>query len=149
MADASYMYLASSGRMRSPRMRSWAAIDYTAAHEYDYQEFIANPDMYDDRLRAMNATSAGKPFLATEICVNDPHYQEPSYRIAFNIAQLYQKNLTELDATALMYCWLLLDIEHPPSAARVPCSCRTVPAVKSRSRRASSCARSERSAATS
>jgi hypothetical protein len=61
----------------------------------------------------MNATSAGKPFLATEICVNDPHYQEPSYRIAFNIAQLYQKNLTELDATALMYCWLLLDIEQP------------------------------------
>ena len=61
----------------------------------------------------MNAADAGKPFLATEICVNDPHYQEPSYRIAFNVAQLYLKNLTELDAEALMYCWLLLDVEQP------------------------------------
>jgi O-glycosyl hydrolase len=114
MADASYMYLGiERAHALAKDAAGWAAIDYTAAHEYDYQEFIANPDMYDDRLRAMNATSAGKPFLATEICVNDPHYQEPSYRIAFNIAQLYQKNLTELDATALMYCWLLLDIEQP------------------------------------
>ena len=46
------------------------------------------------------------PFLATEICINDPHLQEPSYRIAFAVAQLYHKNLTELDAVALMYCWL-------------------------------------------
>ena len=29
------------------------------------------------------------------------------------MAQLYQKNLTELDAMALMYCWLLLDVEEP------------------------------------
>jgi O-glycosyl hydrolase len=114
MADASYMYLGiERAHALAKDAAGWAAIDYTAAHEYDYQEFIANPDMYDDRLRAMNAASAGKPFLATEICVNDPHYQEPSYRIAFNIAQLYQKNLTELDATALMYCWLLLDVEQP------------------------------------
>jgi O-glycosyl hydrolase len=114
MADASYMYL---GISRAQELRKnaagWAAIDYVAAHEYDYQEFLANPDMYDERLRAMNEASADKPFLATEICVNDPHYQEPSYRIAFNVAQLYQKNLTELDATALMYCWLLLDVEQP------------------------------------
>ncbi len=61
----------------------------------------------------MKAASDGKPFLATEICINDPHYQEPSYRIALNVGQLYQKNLTELDATALMYCWLLLDVEQP------------------------------------
>ena len=114
MADASYMYL---GIDRAHQLQKdpqgWAAIDYTAAHEYDYQEFLANPDLYDERLRAMNAASAGKPFLATEICINDPHYQEPSYHIAFNVAQLYQKNLTELDATALMYCWLLLDVEQP------------------------------------
>jgi len=114
MADASYMYLGiERAHALAKDAAGWAAIDYTAAHEYDYQEFIANPDLYDDRLRAMHAASASKPFLATEICVNDPHYQEPSYRIAFNIAQLYQKNLTELDATALMYCWLLLDIEQP------------------------------------
>jgi O-glycosyl hydrolase len=114
MADASYMYM---GIDRAHELQKnsagWAAIDYTATHEYDYQKFFADPDHYDDRLRAMKAASDGKPFLATEICINDPHYQEPSYRIAFNVAQLYQKNLTELDATALMYCWLLLDVEEP------------------------------------
>ena len=114
MADASYMYM---GIDRAHELQKnpagWAAIDYAATHEYDYQKFFADPDQYDDRLRAMKAASDGKPFLATEICINDPHYQEPSYRIAFNVAQLYQKNLTELDATALMYCWLLLDVEQP------------------------------------
>jgi O-glycosyl hydrolase len=114
MADASYMYM---GIDRAHELQKnaagWKAIDYTAAHEYDYQKFFTDPDLYDERLRAMNAASEGKPFLATEICINDPHYQEPSYRIAFNVAQLYQKNLTELDATALMYCWLLLDVEQP------------------------------------
>ena len=114
MADASYMYLgAERAKELQKNAAGWAAIDYTAAHEYDYQEFLANPDLFDQRLRAMSAASDGKPFLATEICINDPHYQEPSYRIAFNVAQLYQKNLTELDATALIYCWLLLDVEQP------------------------------------
>ena len=114
MADASYVYLG-AGRAHELQKsaQGWAAIDYTATHEYDYQEFLANPDMFDERLRDMNTASVGKPFLATEICINDPHYQEPSYRIALNVAQLYQKNLTELDATALMYCWLLLDVEEP------------------------------------
>ncbi|HEY4381936.1 MAG TPA: hypothetical protein VGN01_16430 [Acidobacteriaceae bacterium] len=114
MADASYMYMGvdrAHALQKNPS--GWAAIDYTATHEYDFQKFIADPDQYDDRLRAMKAASEGKPFLATEICINDPHYQEPSYRIAFNVGQLYQKNLTELDATVLMYCWLLLDVEQP------------------------------------
>lgn len=114
MADASYMYL---GVARVQELRKnpagWAAIDYTATHEYDFQKFFADPDQYDGRLREMKAASDGKPFIATEICINDPNYQEPSYRIAFNVAQLYQKNLTELDATAVMYCWLLLDVEQP------------------------------------
>jgi O-glycosyl hydrolase len=114
MADASYMVL---GAQRAIELRKnqagWGAIDYTASHQYDYQEFLANPDLFDQRMHEMSAASAGKPFLATEIAVNDPHYQEPSYRIAFNVAQLYQKNLTELDAAALMYCWLLLDVEQP------------------------------------
>ena len=115
MADASYMYLgtARARGVAEGRSRDGRAIDFTAAHEYDYQEFLANPDMYDERMRAMHAASGDKPFLATEICINDPHYQEPSYRIAFNVAQLYAKNLTELDAEALMYCWLLLDVEQP------------------------------------
>jgi len=118
MADASFMYM---GVDRTRELKKdvvgWKAIDYTASHEYDWQEFLANPDMFDDRLRAMNEARGKKPFLATEICINDPHYQEASYRIAFNVAQLYQKNLTELDAAALMYCWLLLDVEQPSFGA--------------------------------
>lgn len=114
MADASFMYM---GIERAKRLQHdpavWKAIDFTATHQYDYQEFFANPDMYDQRLRAMRAASGDKPFLATEICVNDPHYQEPSYRIAFNVGQLYHKNLTTLDAVGIMYCWLLLDVEQP------------------------------------
>ena len=114
MADASYLYL---GVERAKKMQkdpaAWRVIDYTAAHEYDYQEFFANPDMYDARMFAMHDASDGKPFLATEICINDPHYQELSYRIALNVGQLYQKNLTVLDAEALLYCWLLLDVEQP------------------------------------
>jgi O-glycosyl hydrolase len=114
MADASYLYL---GIERAKALQkdpsAWRTIDYTAAHEYDYQEFFANPDMYDTRLVAMHDASDGKPFLATEICINDPHYQELSYRIALNVGQLYQKNLTELDAETLLYCWLLLDVEQP------------------------------------
>jgi len=67
-------------------------------------------------MKAMHEASGGKPFLATEICINDAHYQEPSYRIAFAVAQLYHKNLTDLDAVALLYCWLLLDVEEPTFA---------------------------------
>jgi hypothetical protein len=67
-------------------------------------------------MKQMHEAADGKPFLATEICINDPHYQEPSYRIAFAVAELYHKNLTELDAVALMYCWLLLDVEQPTFA---------------------------------
>jgi len=117
MADASFMFL---GIDRATELRknpeAWKAIDYAAVHEYDFQEFIANPDLYDARMKRMHEAADGKPFLATEICVNDPHYQEASYRIAFAVAELYHKNLTELDAVALMYCWLLLDVEEPSFA---------------------------------
>ncbi len=117
MADASYMFL---GIDRAAELRknpeAWKAIDYAAVHEYDFQEFLANPDLYDARMKQMHEAADGKPFLATEICINDPHYQEPSYRIAFAVAQLYHKNLTEMDAVALMYCWLLLDVEQPTFA---------------------------------
>jgi O-glycosyl hydrolase len=117
MADASYMFL---GIDRATELRknpeAWKAIDYAAVHEYDFQEFLANPDLYDARMKQMHEAADGKPFLATEICINDPHYQEPSYRIAFAVAELYHKNLTDLDAVALMYCWLLLDVEQPTFA---------------------------------
>jgi hypothetical protein len=117
MADASFMY---QGIERAQNLKkepaAWQAIDYAATHEYDFQEFMANPDLYDARMKEMREAAEGKMFLATEICINDPHYQEPSYRIAFVVAQLYHKNLTELDAAALLYCWTLLDVEQPTFA---------------------------------
>ncbi len=114
MADASYMYYGASrakALQRTPE--AWSKVDFTAVHEYDYQEFLANPDLYDAAIRDMHEASAGKPFLATEICLNDPRYQELSYRLALNVGQLYAKNLTELDAEMLLYCWLILDVEQP------------------------------------
>ncbi|HEX5283598.1 MAG TPA: hypothetical protein VFW30_05720 [Bryocella sp.] len=118
MADAPYSWIAVR-RMQDAKKftEEWRATDFTAAHQYDYQEFLANPDMYDARLRAMHEASAGKPFLATEICLNDAAYQEPSYRIALQVGQLYQKDLTEADAEMLLYCWLLLDVEQPSFGA--------------------------------
>jgi hypothetical protein len=114
MADAPYSWIAVRRMNDAKRFpEEWRATDFTAAHQYDYQEFLANPDMYDARLRAMHEASAGKPFLATEICLNDGAYQEPSYRIALQVGQLYQKDLTEADAEMLLYCWLLLDVEQP------------------------------------
>lgn len=117
MPDAPYML---QGTQRALDLRkdpaAWSVINYAATHEYDFQEFMANPDMYDARMEAMHEAADGKPYLATEICFNDPHYQEPSYRIAFQAAQLYHKNLTILDAEAILYCWTLLDVEQPSFA---------------------------------
>lgn len=114
MADAPYVWMATG---RSHDLKgfgdAWKATDFTAAHQYDYQEYLANPDLYDDRLREMREASDSKPFLATEICLNDPRFQEPSYRLALQVGQLYQKDLTEADAEMLLYCWLLLDVEQP------------------------------------
>jgi len=118
MADAPYMYMGTA-RVRDLALdaAAWKVTDYTAAHEYDFQEFAENPDLYDDRLRAMKAAMKEKNFLATEICLNDARLQEASYRVALAAAQLYHKNLTELDAVGLMYCWLLLDVEQPSFGA--------------------------------
>jgi len=118
MADAPYSWIAVRRIDDAKKFaEAWSATDFTAAHQYDYQEFLANPDMYDARLKALHDASAGKPFLATEICLNDGAYQEPSYRMALQVGQLYQKDLTEADAEMLLYCWLLLDVEQPSFGA--------------------------------
>ncbi len=118
MADAPFIY---EGTERAENLRkdpaAWNDINYAATHEYDFQQFMANLGMYDARLEAMYKAIAGKPFLATEICVNDPRYQEPSYRIAFTAGQLYYKNLTILNAEMILYCWTILDVEQPTFAS--------------------------------
>jgi len=97
--------------------QAWKALDYSASHLYDFQDFFENPDGYDERIAAWNRTTGGKPFLSTELTVNYNRYQTNSYRVAFAQAQLYHKNLALMNASALLYCWTLLDVEQPSFAA--------------------------------
>jgi len=92
---------------------AWKTIDYTASHQYDYQKVFTDPDKYDATLRRWRELSGDKPFLSTELCVNNPAWQYRSYRLAFLMAQQYHKTLTIADAVSVCYCWLLLDVEQP------------------------------------
>jgi O-glycosyl hydrolase len=114
MPDASYAAL---GVDVANALRSqpdvWSEIDIAASHEYDYQDRFTDPDSFDDELKALRTANGEKPFLATEIAINNVRLQSDSYRVAFNVGQLYHKNMTILDAIGLAYCWLILDVEQP------------------------------------
>lgn len=87
----------------------WKAIDFAATNMYDYQGFFVNPDGYDEMLEEFKSIIGNKPFLSTELSVNNPFYQIASYRLAFTMAQLYHKNLVITNASSVMYCWILLN----------------------------------------
>jgi O-glycosyl hydrolase len=91
----------------------WKAIDYAATHLYDYQKFFYDPDGYDGMLAQWHQLTGSKPFLSTELSVNDINFQTRGYRLALAMGQLYYKNLTLADASAIFYCWLLLNVEQP------------------------------------
>jgi len=114
MPDASFADL---GTQVATTLRAnpevWSKIDIAASHEYDYQDHFTDPDSYDDQLKALRKADGDKPYLATEIAVNTPRLQISSYRAAFNVGQLYHKNMTLLDSIGLAYCWLILDVEQP------------------------------------
>jgi len=93
--------------------QAWAAIDYSATHMYDYQGFFTDPDGYDGRLAKWKELTGDKPFLSTELCINDSKYQWLTYRVALTMGQLYHKNLVLADASAICYCWTLLNVEQP------------------------------------
>ena len=92
---------------------TWAKIDYAAAHMYDYQQYFADPDAFDRPMRELRELYGDKPFLSTELCVNSPRYQMKSYRLALLMGELMHKNLTLLDASAVLFCWTLLNVEQP------------------------------------
>ncbi len=87
----------------------WKTIDYAATNMYDYQGFFTNPDGYDKMLQEFKSIIGDKPFLSTELSVNNSFYQIPSYRLAFTMAELYHKNLVITNASSVMYCWILLN----------------------------------------
>ena len=91
----------------------WRTFDYAATHMYDYQNCFTDPDKFDAVLEQFHRQAAGKPVLSTELCVNSFRFQSDSYRVAMAMGQLYHKNLTIVDATAIAYCWLLLNVEQP------------------------------------
>jgi O-glycosyl hydrolase len=91
----------------------WSAIDYSATHMYDYQNFFTNPDGFDALLMQWKDTTGNKPFLSTELCINNSKYQCPTYRVALTMGQLYHKNLVLTDAVAICYCWTLLNVVQP------------------------------------
>ncbi len=93
--------------------QAWAVIDYSATHMYDYQNFFTNPDEYDTRLMQWKELTVQKPFLSTELCINNSKYQWLTYRVALTMGQLYHKNLVLTDAAAICYCWTLLNVEQP------------------------------------
>jgi len=91
----------------------WSAIDYSATHMYDYQQFFTNPDGFDAYLVQWKQLTGDKPFISTELCINSDKYQLPTYRVALTMGQLYHKNLVLSDAVALCYCWTLLNVVQP------------------------------------
>ena len=92
---------------------AWKAIDYAATHVYDYQKFFYDPDAFDAMLTQWKELTGSKPFLSTELSVNNSDFQTRSFRLALAMGQLYHKNLTLADASAIFYCWLLLNVEEP------------------------------------
>jgi hypothetical protein len=92
---------------------SWKAIDYATSNVYDYQNFFYDPDGFDSRVREMKDAIESKPFLASELCVNNSAFQTRTYRLALAMGQLYHKLLTALDACGAMYCWTLLNVSQP------------------------------------
>lgn len=99
---------------------AWSKIDYTASNLYDYQDYFTNPDGFDKLTKSWNdllKQPLEKPFISTEMCINSPAYQSGSYRIAFLMGELYHKNMVDLNATVLMYCWLLVNNVQPSYTA--------------------------------
>ncbi len=96
---------------------AWKAIDFAATHVYDFQRYYENPDGYDALIGDWRKLTADKSFLSTELTVNASAWQSRGYRTALAQAELYHKNMALMDAAALAYCWLLLDVEQPIFAA--------------------------------
>jgi len=92
---------------------AWDCLDFAACNLYDFQSSFTDPDSFDAALREWRELIGALPFLAVEICVNSRKWQLDSYRLAFQMGQLYHKTLTLSDAAAIAYCWLLLTPEQP------------------------------------
>lgn len=99
---------------------TWDKIDFTASNMYDYQDYFTDPDGFDKLIKAWNSLlkePLEKPFLSTELCINRGAYQSGSYRVALIMGELYHKNMVDLNAQSIMYCWLLVNNVQPSFSA--------------------------------
>jgi hypothetical protein len=80
---------------------------------YDYQNHFSDPDSFDRFLAEWRQVTGDKEFLSTKPCVDNSRYQVSSYRLALVMGELYHTNLTVADASAILYCWLLCNVERP------------------------------------
>jgi hypothetical protein len=95
----------------------WNITDFAATNMYDYQGYFTNPDGFDSKLMQWDSKVNSRPFLSTELCINNANYQTDSYRIALTMGQLYDKNLTLTNAVLIAYCWTILNTEQPTYGA--------------------------------
>ena len=94
----------------------WNIIDFAASNLYDYQTYYTHPDGYDPIIKQWNSIIKDKDFLSTEICINASIYQVKTYRTAFQLGQLYHKNMVDMNAIGIMYCWNILNVVQPTFA---------------------------------
>ncbi len=92
---------------------AWKAIDYITVNLYDYQWFFHDPEIFDKYIKEWNELALEdteeKPFLSTEISMNFNIHQAGSYALAFLMGELYHKNMVMMNASSLMYCWLMVN----------------------------------------
>ncbi|MCD8482130.1 MAG: hypothetical protein LR015_05340 [Verrucomicrobia bacterium] len=92
---------------------AWKCIDYLAVNEYDAQRHVGSLERYAQELKRFKDLGEGREVLSPEISLPQPRFQGDGYRLAAMMAELFHYNLVEFEATALCYCWTLLDTEQP------------------------------------
>ncbi len=114
MPDASYARVGiTSAETLKQTPEAWNLLDYSATHVYDFQAHMTDPDSYLPIVRQWAQTVGDKPFIATELTLNNSNYQMDSYGAAFAMGQLYYQLMAVANAKSLNYCWMLLDTEQP------------------------------------
>jgi hypothetical protein len=114
MPDATFVRVGiNSAETLKQTPEAWKLLDYSATHVYDFQSHMTDPDSYLPILNKWAQTVGDKPFISTELTLNNSNYQIDSYGAAFAMGQLYYQLMTVANAQSLNYCWLLLDAEQP------------------------------------
>jgi hypothetical protein len=91
----------------------WRCIDCLAVNEYDAQGNVGSLERYAEELKRFAALGEGREVLSPEISLPQPRFQGSGYRLAAMMAELFHYNMVDFEATALCYCWTLLDTEQP------------------------------------